>query len=65
MSAVSGRYVPGGVRDKLICWITSGLWSELPERLEYAKIPAVNLLPAQFYVSGNAKTLRDNRPTRR
>ena len=47
----------------LIYWIyTSGLWRG---ELEYAKIPAVNLLPARIYVSGSAKTLRDNRQTRR
>ena len=50
-------------RDNLIYWIyTSGLWRG---ELEYAKIPAVNLLPARIYVSGSAKTLRDNRQTRR
>ena len=46
------------VGDRLIYWITSGLRRrELPARLEYAKIPAVNLLPAQFYVSGNGEDL--------
>ena len=47
------------VRDKLV---TSGLRDQ---EIEYAEIQAVNLLSAQFYVSGNTKTLRDNRPTRR
>ena len=62
LGAKNGRYLHT-VRDKLIYWIyTSGLWRG---ELEYATIPAVNLLPAKFYVSGTAKTLRDNRPTRR
>ena len=38
--------------------LLDNIWiKEPPARLEYAKIPAVNLLPAQFYVSGNGEDL--------